>query len=65
MSYKYNPIRRGLTFEQWKYAVNTIVEARAGLSADDLPDWDYRGSFDNGESASTAARKAIAAAKEF
>jgi len=54
------------TFEQWKAIVNAIVESLAGgLSSDDLPDYDYRTAYENGVSPSTAARKAIRAAREF
>jgi hypothetical protein len=34
-----------MTFEQWKKQVDREITSRVGLSADDLPDIDYRGLF--------------------
>lgn len=52
------------TFESWMYAVNTIIEARTGMSSDDLPDVCYRDMFDDEASASYAARFAIRNAQD-
>lgn len=53
------------TFEQWKAAVNKWIAARVGLSADDLPDWDYYGHWVDGTTPRNAAAAVIRAAKEY
>jgi hypothetical protein len=54
------------TFDQWMQQVNLAISNRlGGMTSDDLPDWYYRDSYDQGETPTQAARQAIAAAKEF
>ena len=53
------------TFDQWMQEVNRAVEHLVGLSADDLPDWNYRDAYDDGASPSSAARQAIRAARDY
>jgi hypothetical protein len=50
-------------FDQWRRAVDNIVEARAGLSLDDLPDCPLMDWFEDGTSAKRAAARAIRNAK--
>lgn len=50
-------------FESWMKEVNAYVQARIGLTADDLPDCCYRDWFDDGVEPKEAARNAIKAAK--
>jgi hypothetical protein len=50
-----------MTFEEWMQAVDDVVGAIAfGLSVHDLPDVDFRGLYDAGEMAQTAAEEALA-----
>ncbi|MCC6607945.1 MAG: hypothetical protein IT327_32365 [Anaerolineae bacterium] len=52
-----------MTFAQWMQAVDQVVgEIAFGLSVHDLPDIDFRGLYDAGETAETAAEEALAAA---
>jgi hypothetical protein len=52
-----------MTFEQWMQAVDQVVgEIAFGLSVHDLPDIDFRGLYDAGELAQTAAEEALTAA---
>ncbi len=61
----YRKIEKKFTFEQWKEQVNRVLEARLGLSADDLPDWDYRSAYDDGILPTVAATRAMRAAEDF
>jgi len=47
------------TFRVWLETVNTEVEARIGLSVDDLPDCTFRTWYDRGVNPISAATKAI------
>lgn len=58
------PRKQRLTYEQWKGAVNAAVIRRVGLSADDLPDWNYRDAYESGMTPLRAAAKVIKNAKE-
>ena len=52
------------TFEQWMAKVDAhIAKAVGGLTSEDLPDYCYRDAFDNRESPSACARKAVRAAR--
>lgn len=57
--------RKIATFEEWKRAVDACVEARLGLGADDLPDFDYRRAYDAGRTPAATAAAAIRAARDF
>jgi hypothetical protein len=46
------------TFKEWMDEVNKLLEAKCGLSADDLPDVCYRDMYDAGKRPSTAANAA-------
>ena len=46
-------------FQQWKRQVDRCIEARIGLSSDDLPDVAYRDMFDYGDSPDEAAVAAL------
>lgn len=37
-----------MTYEEWKRAVNAIVEDTCGLPMDALPDWLSRDTYDDG-----------------
>ena len=52
-----------LTWRQWMDKVNAVIVQRTGLGADDLDDFCYRDWYDNGETATNAARAAIRYAK--
>lgn len=56
--------KHSLTWEQWKGAVNAAVVRSTGMSADDLPDWNYRDAFDKGMQPSRAAAAVVRNAKE-
>ena len=47
------------TFEQWMAEVNKAIEAKIGLSSDDLPDCPYDVWYEDGKSAKAAANKAL------
>lgn len=51
-------------FESWLDKVNGHVQAKVGLSYDDLPDQPYRNWFDSGVSPRSAAARAIRGAAE-
>ena len=53
-----------LSFEAWKYVVNTHIQRLAGLDADDLPDFGYRDAYDDGATPLATAKRAIKAAQE-
>ena len=48
-----------LTFEQWKKQVNNILLVLVGLDSECLPDVDYYSWYQNGDSPTRAARRAI------
>lgn len=52
-------------FEKWKKLVDEHVQRLCGLSADDLPDWDYYSAYEDDVSPAKAAKMAIAAARNF
>ena len=52
-------------FSTYRSEVNRLVEAKCGLSLDDLPDVAIRDWYDDGVSAKSAASRAIRNAKEF
>lgn len=49
----------GLTFQEWKRDVNRELARTSGLTADDLPDFDYYNAWADGESAADAAREVL------
>ena len=50
-----------MSFEQWMSEVDQVVGAIAfGLSVHDLPDIDFRGLYDAGETAQAVAEEALA-----
>ena len=50
-----------MSFEQWMSEVDQVVGAIAfGLSVHDLPDIDFRGLYNAGETAQVAAEEALA-----
>jgi hypothetical protein len=52
-----------MTFEVWMQQVDVLVgEIAFGLSVYDLPDIDFRGLYEAGETAQTAAEEALASA---
>ncbi|HFE67604.1 MAG TPA: hypothetical protein ENJ93_10110 [Chloroflexi bacterium] len=52
-----------MSFEEWMQRVDQVVgDIAFGLSVHDLPDIDFRGLYDAGETAQTAAEAALAAA---
>jgi len=52
-----------MSFEEWMQHVDRVVGSIAfGLSVHDLPDIDFRGLYDAGETAQAAAEAALAAA---
>ena len=53
-----------LNWVQWKGAVNAAVVRKIGVSADDLPDWNYRDAFEKGMAPSKAAAAVIRNAKD-
>lgn len=53
-----------MTFNQWMAKVNEFVIRRSGLSVYDLPDCCFRDWYETGVSASSAASKALKAARE-
>lgn len=54
-----------LTYEQWRKQVDEELLKLSGLDGDDLPDWDYRLGYQEEMSPRAAARKVIAAARNF
>ena len=54
-----------LPFSTYRLEVNRLVEAKCGLSLDDLPDVAIRDWYDDGVSTKTAARRAVRNAKDF
>ncbi len=53
-----------MTFAEFMAAVDRVIQARFGVSADDLPDFCYRDSFEDGMTPRQAAAAAIRAARE-
>jgi hypothetical protein len=53
-----------LPFSFYRREVSRLVEAKTGLSLDDLPDVAIRDWYDDGVSAKSAASRAIRNAKE-
>lgn len=53
------------SFEDWLKDVDAIIQARTGLSREDLPDIDYHSIYSDGKNALTAANRAIRNAKEY
>jgi hypothetical protein len=51
-------------YADWRKKVNAAVWRKAGLSVDDLPDFDLISAFEDGASPSKAAAAAIRAAKD-
>jgi hypothetical protein len=55
-----------LTFEQWMSQIDrAIARICGGLTADDLPDYDYRGDYNARRDPQATAARAIRAAKCF
>jgi hypothetical protein len=63
--YTFKGIAMKMTFEQWKDIVNAIIEARWGLSADDLPDYCYYASYVSGDTPLECAKLAVNAAMDY
>ena len=51
------------TYDEWMTSVNDIIEASVGVTSEDLPDMDYRGSFRAGKPAEQMAAEAVANAE--
>lgn len=51
-------------FDAWLKKVDACISAETGLGYRDLPDWNYRDSFEAGETPAQAAKQAIKAANE-
>lgn len=49
----------GLTFDEWIKKVDAEVIKRVSLGYQDIPDCDYRGLFDSGDSPEEAAEFAL------
>ena len=56
--------RADLTFATWKQLVSRLILSRTGLHADDMPDIDYRGMYDDDAPACDAAQEAIDNARD-
>jgi hypothetical protein len=54
-----------MSFELWKDIVNAIIEARWGLSADDLPDYCYYDCYAAGDTPLECAKQAVKAAMDY
>lgn len=52
-------------FEDWLKRVDAIIQAKVGLSREDLPDIDYHGYFMQGMNCDRVAKIAIRNAKEY
>lgn len=52
-----------LSFENWKREVDAEIMRRVSMVSEDLPDWNYRGAYDEGMTSKRAAAKAIQYAK--
>jgi hypothetical protein len=57
-------INRATTFEEWKRLVEMVVQAKTGMSCDDLDDWRYVADFEEGVTPRQSAARAIRNAKE-
>jgi hypothetical protein len=55
---------REQTFKQWKAEVDEEIAAQCGMISDDLPDVDYRGLYETGNTPAEAADYAIEYANE-
>ena len=53
-----------MSFTEWKVKVDAYLTKKYGLVSDDLPDIDYRGLYESGDSPSEAAKEAIRNARE-
>lgn len=51
---------RAEAFVAWRNKLDLIIQNRTGMTTDDLPDWDFGGSFEAGESPSSAATEFLA-----
>lgn len=47
------------TFEEWKVAVDRVVQSLVGVGCDDLPDYGYRAAYDAGMTAHETACEVI------
>jgi hypothetical protein len=47
------------SFSAWKAGVDAEIRKRTGMISDDLPDVDYRGLYETGDSPAEAAEYAI------
>jgi hypothetical protein len=54
-----------LAFEQWMLHVNNAMAKLCGMTADDLPDYDYHQAFEEGRLPRVTARQAVRAAGGF
>lgn len=52
-------LREEAAFRQWKKRVDEEIEKKVGLTADDLPDVDYWGWFQDGVTPKSAANQAV------
>jgi len=53
-----------MSFEEWRACVDSWVVRLAGVSADDLPDWNYADAYAEREHPKVTARAAIRNARE-
>jgi hypothetical protein len=54
-----------IPFDQWKRAVDVAIFRRVGLTANDLPDWDYYSAYLRGITPDAAGARAIRIARSF
>jgi hypothetical protein len=53
-----------MSFDEWKKRVDLEVQAKCGMTADDLDDWHYSDDWRDGLSPKRCAARAIKNAKE-
>lgn len=56
---------RKTTFDEWKKKVDAAVVRLCGLGADDLPDVDYWGMYEAGDTPTEAAREVVRNARNY
>lgn len=53
------------SFAEWKKEVDNLLIRKVSLCSEDLPDWCYYESYQNGDSPSQAAKDALTSAQDF